>query len=64
MTEDFAEPVPPALDIIDVLDFWAGRDDVPEELSSYLSVAADEIRGLREENKYLHKMINDAEPRF
>lgn len=51
-------------DIVKVLDFWQGRDDVPEDLQFYLSCAADEIRGLRSENEYLQKIVNDLEPKF
>jgi hypothetical protein len=53
-----------APDIVDTLRFWEGRDDVPEDLSQYLRIAADEIAGLREENKYLRRVMDDAAPRF
>jgi hypothetical protein len=52
------------LDIVDILRFWEGRDDVPEDLSPYLSIAADEIAGLREENKYYRKLLDEADPKF
>lgn len=51
-------------DIVDILRFWDGRDDVPEDLNPYLSAAADEIAGLREENAYYRKLLDDAEPKF
>jgi Domain of unknown function (DUF3850) len=52
------------VDIVDILRFWNGRDDVPEELSHYLVIAADEIAGLRLANDYLQKVMRDAEPQF
>lgn len=51
-------------DIVQILEFWAGADDIPPDVRDYLSAAADEIRGLREENKYYKKILDDAEPRF
>lgn len=51
-------------DIVEILDFWQGRDDVPEDLSLHLSIAADEIRGLRSENEYYRKLLDDLEPKF
>lgn len=51
-------------DIVEILDFWQGRDDTPLDLQVYLSIAADEIRGLRSENEYYRKLLDEAEPRF
>lgn len=51
-------------DIANVLEFWEGQDGVPKELSEYLSLAADEIRDLREENFHLRKVMEDAGPKF
>ena len=48
-------------DIVDILRYWEGHDAVPEELSQYLAVAADEIAGLRAENDYLKKEMDAAE---
>jgi hypothetical protein len=39
-------------DIVDILRSWEGRGGVPKGLAPYLSAAADEIAGLRLENKY------------
>ena len=52
------------MDIVNVLRFWEGRDDVPEDLSQYLSQAADEIAGLRAENEHYRKILDEAEPKF
>jgi hypothetical protein len=54
----------PDPDIVKMLEYWEGRDDVPEELNQVLSAAADEIRGLRAENDYYRKQLDEAEPRF
>lgn len=55
---------PHELDIVDILESWSSRDDVPVELQQYLSIARDEIAGLREENKHLRKIVDDEAPRF
>lgn len=57
-------PRPKEPDIVDILRFWEGRDDVPEDLQQYLSIAADEIAGLRSELKYWREIVNSNEPRF
>lgn len=51
-------------DIVDILRFWEGADDVPEDLSQYLAVAADKITGLRIENKNLRRALDEYEPKF
>ena len=52
------------IDIVKQLEAWEGRDDVREELNQILSMAADEIRGLRAELEHLRNIIEDASPRF